>query len=101
MKKAFFGVAALAVASTAGVSLSAFRHEDTIKPNVKVGVLSVGGLTPDQAAFKIRTWWEGEKLKPLKLKSPSLEKALPQMKPGDLGVTIDDQATVAQLPLQG
>ncbi len=100
MKKLLFGVASAVLASTAGVSVLAVRHEDTIRPNVLVGDVLVGGLTQQEAARKVRIWWETEKLKPLKLASPKITKSLPAMKPTELGVTIDDVATVAQLPLQ-
>jgi vancomycin resistance protein YoaR len=100
MKKLLFGVASAVAASSAGLSIVAARHEDTIKPNVYVGEIPVGGLTPDEAAKKVRIWWEAEKLEPLKLKSGKIAKPLPSMKPSELGVTIDDVSTVAQLPLQ-
>jgi vancomycin resistance protein YoaR len=100
MKKLVFGVASAVAASTAGVSVLAFRHEDTIAPNVYVGEVMVGDLTPDEAGKKVRTWWETEKLQKLTLKSSKIEKPLPQMKPSELGITLDDQATVAQLPKQ-
>ncbi|MEZ0326166.1 MAG: VanW family protein [Fimbriimonas sp.] len=101
MKKLLFGVASAVLASTAGVSVLAVRYEDTIRPNVFVGEVMVGGLSPQEAAKKVRTWWETEKLETIKLTSPKLPKQLPPMKPTELGVTLDDAATIAQLPLQG
>ncbi|HSI72080.1 MAG TPA: VanW family protein [Fimbriimonas sp.] len=100
MKKLVFGVASAVAASTAGVSVLAFRHEDTIAPNVYVGEIMVGDLTPEEAAKKVRTWWEAEKLEKLALKSPKIAKPLPSMKPSELGITLDDVASVAQLPKQ-
>ncbi len=101
MKKLFFGVASAVVASSAGVSIMAARYEDTIRPNVYVGEVLVGGLNPEEAAKRVRIWWETDKLETLKLQSSKIAKPLPRMKPTELGVTIDDIATVAQLPLQG
>jgi vancomycin resistance protein YoaR len=72
----------------------------TIRPNVKVGPVTVGGLTQEAAARELRVWWETEKRKKLKLKSTLIDKSLPEMTPGELGVTLDDQASVLKLPVQ-
>jgi vancomycin resistance protein YoaR len=102
MKKAFFGVGIVAVASTAGLSFSAASHaKDTIRDNTFVNEIPLGGLTPEEAAKQVRIWWESEKIKPLKLETTKLKKPLPDLKPNALGVSIDDVATVAQLPLAG
>ncbi len=100
MKKLFFGVGVAVLASTAGVSISAARYEDVVKPNTTVGPVVVGGLTPEEAARKLRVWWEGEKLLKIKLHNERIKKGLPELKPSELGVTFDDLATVEQLPLQ-
>jgi vancomycin resistance protein YoaR len=99
MRKAFFAVGFVAVASTAGLSLNAVNEPDVIRANTFVGTLDLGGLTPEEAAKQMRIWWEAEKLKKLKLESARIA-GLPEMKPNDLGIAIDDVATVQQLPLQ-
>lgn len=116
MRKALLGgVGIVAVASTAGLSLNAFSRGatpvavesrlpnalDTIRENTFVDAIPVGGLTTDEAARQVRIWWEAEKLKKLTLTNPKLKGTLPQFKPSELGVTVDDAGTIAQLPLQG
>ncbi len=66
----------------------------------QVGVVEVGGLTTLEAQKKLRLWWETAKLEKLTLtiKDKSLKKTFT---PGELGVSIDDVATIAQVPLEG
>ena len=66
----------------------------------QVGVVEVGGLTILEAQKKIRIWWEGAKLEKLTLtiKDKSLKKTFT---PGELGVSIDDVASISQVPLEG
>ncbi len=66
----------------------------------QVGVVEVGGLTPVEAQKKLRIWWEGAKLEKLTLtiKDKSLKKTFT---PGELGVSLDDVASIAQVPLEG
>jgi vancomycin resistance protein YoaR len=101
MKRGIYGVAVVAMAGLAGVSVMAARHVDTIRQNTKVGNVAVGGLTPEEAAFKLRAWWETGKLKPIGIKSSKIKKSLPSLKPSELGFSLDDSASVAELPLQG
>ena len=65
----------------------------------QVGVVEVGGLTPVEAQKKLRIWWEGAKLEKLTLtiKDKSLKKTFT---PGELGVSLDDVASIAQVPLE-
>lgn len=99
MKKLLFGLLAGFGSSASLLCLTAARHQETIRPNTKVGPVQVGGLTPDEARRQLRVWWEGEKLNKLKLSLPGRSKRLPEMKPGDLGLTLDDDASVQGLPL--
>lgn len=87
------------MASAGFFSVSALRRDPTIRPNTFVAGVNLGGLKPDEAQFKLRAWWEGERVKKLTLKSASIKKPLPEMTPGQLGLTIDDAATVGQLPM--
>jgi vancomycin resistance protein YoaR len=66
----------------------------------QVGVVEVGGLTPIEAQKKLRLWWESAKLEKLTLtiKDKSLKKTFT---PGELGVSVDDVASIAQVPLEG
>lgn len=80
--------------------MSISRHDETIRPHTRVGLVEVGGLTPAQAEARLRAWWEQEKVKPISLSAPSLKKALPDMLPEALGVSLDPAATIADLPRQ-
>ena len=100
MKKVAVGIL-LAIGCTGGLlAITAARRAPTIRPNVTVSGVPVGGMTVEDAQRALRVWWETEKLKPLKLHSALPNLALPDMKPGDLGITLDDVASVAKLPLQ-
>jgi vancomycin resistance protein YoaR len=93
-----YGCMATVFACGTSVSVIAARHVPTVKNNVFVGQVSVGGLTNDEAARKVRLWWETEKIKQLKLHVADLKTELPPETPGQLGVTVDDQASIAPLP---
>ncbi|MEI7985080.1 MAG: VanW family protein [Armatimonadota bacterium] len=66
----------------------------------QVGVVEVGGLTQVEAQKKLRLWWETAKLEKLTLtiKDKSLKKTFT---PGELGISIDDVASIAQIPIEG
>lgn len=95
MKKALIGFGLMAAAAAFGAG----NRPDVIQDGVRVGSIKVGGLSTDEAAKQIRIWWEGEKVKKLKVTTTRARKPLPDMKPSELGITIDDVATVQQLPL--
>lgn len=82
-----------------GLSIVAARHLPTVHPNVYVGTVSVGGLTADEAERKLRVWWETEKTLKLAVHVPGSSIELPDQTPGQLGVTLDDVASVARLPM--
>lgn len=99
MKKILFGLLTVVGGAASVLSITAARRQDTIRPNTKVGPVQVGGLTPDEASRALRVWWETQKIQPLKVETPGFKKTLPDMKPGELGVTLDDVASVKDLPL--
>lgn len=100
MKK-FLLLAGLAlVLGAVGLGLAAAGYEEVVRPNTYVGMVPVGGLTRDAAARKLRVWWETEKRRHLTLKNDSLTRTPPPMKPSELGVLLDDQASVDRLPFQ-
>lgn len=80
------------------VSLFAVPQADLILRDVKVGPVAVGGLTTTAAAKMIRVWWEEEKVKTLEVSSDLVKLDLSPMKPTDLGVELDDKASVQNLP---
>jgi vancomycin resistance protein YoaR len=74
------------------------QQSPVIRPNTFVGPIALGGLTPDQARFKIRAWWNTDRLNPVRAKSDKL-KFPSDLTPARFGVTVDDEATIANLPL--
>lgn len=99
MKKVLIAAISIVAALGAGVSIIAARFEPTVMPNTFVGIVGVGGLSKADAAKKIRVWWETQRVKQLALTNSSFLKPLPPMTPGQLGVTVDDEASVASLPM--
>ncbi len=81
-----------------GLPVAFLQKPATIRPNTYVGQVSVGGLTPEQARFRLRSWWETERLKPVPLTSDVVSN-LPELTPSKFGIVLDDEATVAPLPM--
>lgn len=100
MKKLVYSLIAGAGGCASILCITAARHQDTIRPNTKIGPVAVGGKTPEEAARALRVWWESEKLKKLSVSCAPAKLKLPDMKPTELGVTLDDAASVAGLPMQ-
>lgn len=96
MKKFLFGLLAVSSVACLGLTAMASRFVPTIRPNTHIGIVPVGGLTKEEAAKKIRIWWESERVKELTLVSDLIRKPLPPMTPGKLGITLDDAASVDQ-----
>lgn len=99
MKKVLIAVLTVVAALAASVSIIAARFEPTVVPNTYVGIVSVGGLTKVDAAKRVRIWWETQRVNKLTLANSLFQKPLPPMTPGQLGVTVDDEASVADLPM--
>ena len=74
--------------------------EAKLQKGSQIGIVEVGGLTPLEAQKKLRLWWESVKVEKLTLtvKDKSLSKTYT---PGELGMTIDDVVSVAQVPVEG
>ncbi len=96
MKNLLLGGLVVICGTAVGLSVTAARFVPTIRPNTFVGMVPVGGLTKEEAAKKLRIWWESERVKELTLTSQLIRKPLPPMTPGKLGITIDDAASVDQ-----
>ena len=97
----YFALGGIAIVGSGGafVGVQAANYQQKIQPNVMVGDMNVGGLTKEEAAKRIRVWWEGRRVEKLELTSKSLPKTLAPMSATQLGVQVDDQATVQNLPL--
>lgn len=100
MKRLFLVLLTLIGGMSAVVAVVAARYESRIAPNTYVGIVPVGGLEPAEAAKRLREWWEVKKRVPLKIDCPQIKKPLPDMTPGQLGLTLNDTASVAELPLR-
>jgi vancomycin resistance protein YoaR len=73
------------------------QGKEVVLPNTYVGQVKIAGLTREEAAKAVRTWWETEKRTPVKLEGGPWSD-LPEWTPSKLGVTLDDAATVATAP---
>lgn len=101
MNKILFASLVTLASAGGGLAIVAARQVPTIRANVFVGPVAVGGLEPEEAGKRIRGWWEGERVKTLKLVCSATKAVLPGMTPGALGVGIDDAGIVAALPRAG
>lgn len=99
MKKVLIVIGSVLVALGAAFSIIAAKFEPTIMPNTYVGQVEVGGLSKEEAARKIRIWWNYRRVYKLHLKNDLFQKEIPPMTPGMLGVVVDDEASVAELPM--
>jgi vancomycin resistance protein YoaR len=100
MKRFLFGAFLAVVGAALVPCIAPAHHRDTIRANTRVGPVEVGGMTVEEAERALRVWWEGAKLTPLNVIVPAGSLKMPAMKPGQLGVTLDDVASVKDLPLQ-
>jgi vancomycin resistance protein YoaR len=100
MKRFIVGLFGVIAVVAVALTLVAARFEPKIVPGAMVGLVSVGGLTRDEAAFKLRQWWETEKVRPLQLRAAKLKGEIPPTSASKLGLALDDVASVDQLPLE-
>lgn len=98
--KVFAGVLGVVTVGGVGAAFAVSQAEPTIRANVFVGQVPLGGLTRTEAARRLRIWWEGERVIPITLRSARLDRPIAPRTPGALGVFLDDRATVAGLPLE-
>lgn len=84
------------------LSVVAARYEPLVRPNTFVGPVAVGGLTSDEAAHKLRLWWQSVKANPLRLEWKGHPDAkFPDTRPSLLNTILDDKATLALVPFDG
>lgn len=100
MKRIAFALLGIVVLCGAALSVMAARYEPVFRPNLKIGSVDVGGLTPAQASLKLRQWWERERVRTIALDHPGLKARPPRMSLTSLGLGIDDQASVARVPVE-
>jgi vancomycin resistance protein YoaR len=88
----------LVLGTGATISVWAARQEPRIRANTMVGPVEVGGLTSEEAMKKLRVWWESQRRLEKTVVS-SVVPNLPKLTPGALGLTLDDEASVADAPI--
>lgn len=81
------------------LTIVAARYQPTIRQNVFVGPISVGGLSQEEAAKKLRVWWQMQRIEPIALAMPGHKDALLKMSASQLGVELDDRKSVEPLPM--
>lgn len=96
MKRGIAITGVLGTVVAAGAAYAAVRFEETTAPGAMIGSVPVGGLNKEQAAFRLRQWWETEKLKEIQLKVPGSDKVYTD-RASKLGIRLDDVASVEQL----
>ncbi|MBX3119103.1 MAG: VanW family protein [Fimbriimonadaceae bacterium] len=99
MKKFLLGALVCVLVVGGSLTVMAFRFEEVIRPNTYVGIVAVGGLSKQAAAKKLRVWWETEKLRELSVRVDGSKKEPMNVRLSKLGIKLDDQASVAELPL--
>lgn len=101
MNKILLGALLTVTATGTSLGVVAARQVPTVRANVFVGPVAVGGLEPAEAGKRLRAWWETERKEKLSLVCSATKAVLPEMTPTQLGVGLDDAALVAALPLAG
>lgn len=100
MKRAYL-FSSLGLVGLVGVTGAVIQVVDRQLPErASVGQVPVGGSNAEEAAKKLRIWWEGEKTKKLTLKLRGKE-TVAELTPSQLGLVLDDAATIAQVPEAG
>jgi vancomycin resistance protein YoaR len=100
VKKLGLSVIAFALCAGVGFAFVAAQYEPRIQPGVRVGPVDVGGLTKDDARRKLRLWWETERRTTVRLTNPSLREQPEERTLTGWGFSLDDTASVRDLPLE-
>lgn len=93
----FGGVSTVAGGS---LSLSAYQFVPLIAPGTMVGSVSVGGLTPEDARKRVRAWWDATRRETVALETVEGANLPKQAMWAELGLTVNDQATIDQIQLE-
>jgi hypothetical protein len=99
MKRGIAITGVLGTVVAAGAAYAAVRFEETTAPGAMIGSVPVGGLNKEQAAFRLRQWWETEKLKEIQLKVPGSDKVYTD-RASKLGIRLDDVAETCGKPFK-
>ncbi len=100
MKRAYL-FSSLGLVGVVGATGAVMQSVDrTLPERASAGQVPVGGARPEDAAKTLRIWWEGEKTKTISLKLRG-KQTVAEITPGQLGLILDDVATIAQIPDAG
>jgi len=87
------------IGNATAFSALAGNQAAVIRPHSRVVGIDLGGMSPEDAAKKLRIWWEDQKRRKLPVHVDAINLVLPRMTASELGVGLDDVATVAKLPV--
>lgn len=99
MKRFWIGLGIVFGLGAGSVAVIAARYEPTIRPGTKIGPVDVGGLLPNEAEKKLRTWWETERRKSVSVEIEGRNVTPISMTPSQLGLALDDTTSVKQVQL--
>lgn len=82
------------------LGIGAAQHNPTYPPGTMVGPVPVSGLDSEQAAKRLRIWWDSERSQTIAISGPKVDGLPKEAKWAELGLKLDDAASVAQLQLE-
>src|SRR5688500_16350932 len=99
MKRFLIGLSVIAAGSAVALVLMTSRYESKIRPGTRVGMVDVDGLTPADAAKKLRVGWESEKVRHVSRGDKCGRKGTIKALVSKDGLKLDDEGSVAELPM--
>lgn len=93
-------VVAVATVSGGALAVGASQHSPVIPQGTVIGVVPVGGLSPEEGRKRLRLWWEGERTAQIKLTSKKVDVGSGG-RVDELGLYLDDEASIKQVQLDG
>lgn len=100
MRKVLLTLGSLLAVTTIGVSIVAANYEPVYAPGTMLGNIKLDGLTPVEAADKVKKWWGAAQMDLYTLKSDKMTRQLPPMTLGEWGLVIDIPASLAPIPTE-
>jgi vancomycin resistance protein YoaR len=100
MKKALFAFSGLLLCALAGLAVIAARTESKIVANAYLGVIPVGGLTPEDASQKLDAWWSKAQAHTIRFLIPGGKVIVP-LPLKECGLGLDKKQSIQQLPVAG
>lgn len=100
MKKVLLGMGVLVGVVGVCLTIMAAQYEPKVPAGVTVVGIEVGDMSRDQAAHRLRSWWDQERRAPISLRLEGSDETF-SASATKLGVALDDAATVNALPVDG